>query len=416
MATFVNDTFTEGGSNVNIVAHTGETGATWTEHPAYATGDLGVSATGDNVFINVTNINCSYYASGTPSSPDYEVVADMFWTGNSATQDTNLGVTGRTDPSAATLYLARYSTIGWQLYKFVAGTATQLGSTVSETLTVTAQVKLKMVGSTIELYKKGEATPTITVTDTSITLAGKAGIRGSTSNGTPTASAFRWDNFSATDLGVGAEIALAGALTGSASVSASLTTLIQFLGSLTGSGSVAGNLTTNITLTALLSGAATAQGNLTTLIQLMGALQGTATTSGALTIVGDLLAAISGSSSASGNLTTAIRLAASVAGSSATNGDLLTGIALMGSLTGAGVVTGNLTVPIWLQAAIQGAAVATGDLATEIKLYAAANGSAVVTATLTTSGTVLILYGFTLSAITRGFTLPAQIRGFKLPR
>jgi hypothetical protein len=56
-----------------------------------------------------------------------------------------------------------------------------------------------MTGTTIQLFKYGETTPTITVTDSSITAAGTVGLRVVRSVGTPGSDGPQLYNLSADD-------------------------------------------------------------------------------------------------------------------------------------------------------------------------------------------------------------------------
>src|SRR5688572_15128103 len=63
---FVTDSFTESGADVDAASHTGELGATWTNHPhANYTGTAEVESDTDRLFSTNTS---AYYASGTPPS------------------------------------------------------------------------------------------------------------------------------------------------------------------------------------------------------------------------------------------------------------------------------------------------------------------------------------------------------------
>ncbi len=122
-----------------------------------------------------------------PYDADYSVRA-KFHVLSTAT-NYNIGLLGRQSTSANTAYLVRLRAgTGWQLYKTINGTSTQLGSTAAQSLSVgnVFSVVLNMVGSTIEVYVDGVLK--ISVTDTSITEAGKPGIYadtgGQTASGT----------------------------------------------------------------------------------------------------------------------------------------------------------------------------------------------------------------------------------------
>lgn len=117
------------------------------------------------------------YNTAAPPSADYAVKANFVYVGSSATP--TAGLTIRMSSSANTMYFGRHSSAnGWQLYKVVSGTATQLGSSVAETFTSgTKEIKVVADGTTISLYNEGEATPVISVTDSAISAAGYGGFR-----------------------------------------------------------------------------------------------------------------------------------------------------------------------------------------------------------------------------------------------
>ncbi len=144
-----------------------------------------------------------YYFNGwTPASADYEVYADAWVESNSG--DRASGVCVRMSTSAATMYLFRANVFAsaYQAFKIVSGSSTQLGSNVSATFNnATAyQIKLRASGTTISAYKEGEGTPIISVTDSAISAAGKAGLRFFDSAGPTDLSGVHIDNFGADDL------------------------------------------------------------------------------------------------------------------------------------------------------------------------------------------------------------------------
>jgi hypothetical protein len=170
--TFMLDTFTDA-DGTNITSHTGETGATWTLITGYA------PATPSKISSNrlyTTTTNGGYQASGTPASADYYVEAVISYLSNIAGD--SCAICGRIDPAANTQYFARYGNTagGWQLFKVVAGTPTQLGSTVAAAFpTGDKTLRLTMQGTTIKLSVDG--VDQITVTDSAISGAGLAGVR-----------------------------------------------------------------------------------------------------------------------------------------------------------------------------------------------------------------------------------------------
>lgn len=188
MGTFLNDTFTDT-NGVAITAHTGETGATWTKNTAaiYATGSLLIQT--NRIFLSA-GTNAGFYASGNPTSPDYDVAATIRVV-SSATHEQ--GVCGRMSTSADTMYLLdldRSSAAVWtlRLYSNVAGSYTQIGSVFSvptPTVGTDHTIRLRMLGTQISGYYDG-ALVCGPVTSTTITAAGKAGVRFSTNVTTTT--------------------------------------------------------------------------------------------------------------------------------------------------------------------------------------------------------------------------------------
>ena len=187
-ADFVTDNFTESGGNVDLSAsHTGETGADWSDHPSYTGARLTLDATNDEVFATGST---AAFASGVPGSPDYYVQGGFIARSNLAL--TNIGITGRMDTTANTMYGVRFNPdLGasggqWQLFKVVSGTFTQLAVWEPGAALTTGQiylVRLTMTGTTIAVSIDG--TQRMSVTDSSITAAGRAGIR---AGGTATAT------------------------------------------------------------------------------------------------------------------------------------------------------------------------------------------------------------------------------------
>lgn len=186
---FVSDTFTDT-DGTQLGDHTGETGATWTSHPA---GAYSVHAKIDANRVHSNSALRCYYASGTPASADYDVEAIV----RRVTASGNIGIVGRLDTSANTMYLAMWTAGGqWQLYKIVAGTSTQLGSSYNDNPAngTDRTVKLEMRGTAIKVYVDG--TEQISVTDSAISAAGRAGWRG---NGATASAGFHIDSLTASD-------------------------------------------------------------------------------------------------------------------------------------------------------------------------------------------------------------------------
>ena len=198
MAQFASDAFT--GTTGDLLT---TYSANWTQHPNSAT--TAQIASG-RVRVTAGGLASLYYHSGSPANADYSVLADIHELSDPTSADA--GVVGRLSTSAATFYFARHAkfpspaTDAWQLFKCVAGTFTQLGSNVTDAIATgtSAQVMLRMQGTSIALYKRGEATATISVTDSAITAAGKAGLRIFGDSPSPTdTTLYHLDNFLAVD-------------------------------------------------------------------------------------------------------------------------------------------------------------------------------------------------------------------------
>ena len=194
MAEFASDTFT--GTNGTILS---TYSADWVQHPL-----AGTTAQIASGRVRATAAATAlYYHVGAPASPDYRVSADVYEHTEPLSYYT--GVIGRSDTSELTFYMARHANDGidaWQLYKCISGTFTQLGSNSTDGITTgtSARVELFMDGTSIVLYKRGGVTPTIAVTDSSITDAGKSGFRTGATTITDT-TGYHLDNFSAVDSG-----------------------------------------------------------------------------------------------------------------------------------------------------------------------------------------------------------------------
>lgn len=190
MATFLNDTFTDTASTA-LASHTGETGATWTEHTSYGTGDAVIS-NANRCRCTTTNLT-SYHASGSPAAADYDVEAVL----RRITNLGHMGVAGRIDTSANTMYVFQYNSgsTEWRILEIVAGSAT-VADVASATLVDgnDYSIKLEMRGTAIKGYVGG--VETCSITSSGITTAGKAGFRGSAGSD---ATGYHLASISATD-------------------------------------------------------------------------------------------------------------------------------------------------------------------------------------------------------------------------
>lgn len=197
MANIATDSFT-GTNGTELSSYS----ASWVRHSGSASGVNAVIANGR---VRATAAGAAmYYHTATPPSADYSVSADIYEASNPSNY--GAGVMIRLDTAATTGYMGRArravsaSLDGWQLYRTVNNTFTQLGSDQADPITTgtSANVMVRANGTTIELLARGNSTPLISVTDSNITAAGKAGIRiGFGGSDAPTDSTlYHVDNFS----------------------------------------------------------------------------------------------------------------------------------------------------------------------------------------------------------------------------
>lgn len=175
------DEFTDTAGTL-LSSHTGALGASWTSVPSQ---DRTAVITNANRLRKETgNGAAQYYASATPPSANYLVEADVHVASLLGTDA--IAVVGRQDVSGTgqTFYIARYvrDSARWELGKVVNGTLTLIGSGTgtgyySQTLTTgtSYRMTLQMNGTAISLLVDGVSR--ITATDSSISAAGRAGVR-----------------------------------------------------------------------------------------------------------------------------------------------------------------------------------------------------------------------------------------------
>lgn len=181
-------------------ADSGSLGGNWTENY----GDFQINS---NALKNANNTDQDNYAavsSGfSPSSADY-TVQSVVTISNVGGSNTAIGIWGRGDGASDFEYILRLNQNGGsgqlELYKFIddATYAYLLGTYSTTVSTATAYtIKLEMNGTTIKGYLAG--TERISVTDSSLTLAGAVGV-GAYNNGTKAANHQVWDDFTADDI------------------------------------------------------------------------------------------------------------------------------------------------------------------------------------------------------------------------
>jgi hypothetical protein len=145
-----------------------------------------------------------YYASGTPATAEYDVEA-VARPITVAAGASDAVVAGRMDTAALTFYCVRYvtATTNWRLTRFVTGTATDLGTNFTQTLTADTDytVKLEIRDATKKVFIDG--VERISSTDNTITAAGLAGMR-MVSGAVGDAAGMHIDSFTASDVPSGA--------------------------------------------------------------------------------------------------------------------------------------------------------------------------------------------------------------------
>ena len=218
MPAFVTDSFT-GTNGTNITAHTGELGATWTKHASASnSGDPQIQT--NQLQSTESGLNENYYASGAPASADYSVSLDYTYNligGNEIIGPAARMTTGATNTGYFFIYFKNVAEL--RLYKYVAGTLTQIGSGVAFTPVngTTYRFTIDPVGTAIagRIQRLSDSlwinsagvfgssqVNCASATDSSITAAGKAGFWYS-SNTTSGGTRGTLDNFSADQAGAG---------------------------------------------------------------------------------------------------------------------------------------------------------------------------------------------------------------------
>jgi hypothetical protein len=146
----------------------------WTKHATGATNTAAPTVQSGRVVGENAATTSLYYRNDVgPVSANYHIECDVVQKSAAG----SVGISSRIVTGANTFYSARFSAaIGWRLFKVVAGTPTQIGSTVANVLTNDQpyRVALDVVESSLVMWVDG--VPIISGIDTAITAAGKAGI------------------------------------------------------------------------------------------------------------------------------------------------------------------------------------------------------------------------------------------------
>lgn len=174
MATFGRDTMTGTGyaDLDDPLEHSPEVGGPWVRNPATPS---------TRWYLQGNQCHCgesgAVYISGNPPGADYYAECDyIIYNDNTV----GAGLAVRQSTSDLTMYLTRYEGGRYLLAKFVAGVYTELGSYTVNHLGTTHKLRLEVTGTAIKVYVDGVLR--ISVTDSSIAAAGKAGLTAGAAN------------------------------------------------------------------------------------------------------------------------------------------------------------------------------------------------------------------------------------------
>jgi hypothetical protein len=173
---FLNDTFTDTDST-ELSAHTGETGATWTEHPDSAASQLQIK--NNRVGLLAHGFRELYYASGSPTGSEYDVSFDLYVIDETAGYEVGIVIemnTGAGLGGYAIIYQG--SSDDWRLVRYDNGSAAALLAEYDQVLasstTYSVAVRFRTSGNTIEVDIGG--TTRLTSTDSTYTGVGRIGL------------------------------------------------------------------------------------------------------------------------------------------------------------------------------------------------------------------------------------------------
>ena len=169
MTIFASDTFT-GTPTTELSAYN----ASWVQDGSFSTAHIGTEA--GTYAVAYQSLESVYRYTVTPPSADYSVFGTISTLASAGGYE--YGVLGRCAAAALTWYRATYDNQNSRvrLFKYVAGSQTQLGVDVSATIGIGASksLELRMTGTAIALYL--DSVLQISATDSDVTAAGVPGI------------------------------------------------------------------------------------------------------------------------------------------------------------------------------------------------------------------------------------------------
>lgn len=227
MTVFGQDAFTDTAGDDLVTQHTPDVGTGWNLHSSSGSVSAAITDAG-RCRLHLGTVGQLYYITDTSPSAEYDVTVDVYKADNTSS---TIGPAGRINPSGNDCYLARHWTDNhnWELYKFLGGSYTLLGS-YDQTLTDgnTYTCKLELRDAAKKVYIDG--VERISSGDNDITAAGRAGFRGDYAQSNTTG--LHVDNFVAETPTSSVDRAVAGNQPAS---TGTLTRLLQALRSLAGS-------------------------------------------------------------------------------------------------------------------------------------------------------------------------------------
>lgn len=194
---------------VNLASFAGTNGnsisvadANWVKHPNFTSGDMLVYS-GRARQSAAANTN-AFYRSETPASANQIVEVDVYNTG--AADLTPVGIAARMSTTASTFILAQFYNATIKVFKFVGGTATQIGSNITVTnpaAGATTKLRLEVSGTspsiTVGVSWGGTVVLTQTVNDTNLDAAGRVGFRCGTGTNVSDTTGWHFSSFYAAD-------------------------------------------------------------------------------------------------------------------------------------------------------------------------------------------------------------------------
>lgn len=172
MSQFVNDTFS-GTTGIDLNAHTGELGATWTRNGAFSSNSITITAA-NRTRSNTVNVPCVYHPSGTPGTADYTVQCEIDFAGGAANNHlAGVGLRASTTAHSGIYFVYDGAdATEYTIYRMVNGAATLLANDTTSIGSPGAShtIQLQAAGSQFTAFR--DSGQILQVTDTTYAAAG----------------------------------------------------------------------------------------------------------------------------------------------------------------------------------------------------------------------------------------------------